>query len=182
MDMFESISNVLANIGRCALFGFCVSLPFDLIEVWDKRKKPSPKALFAADAGYCVAVALAFFAMLLAFADGSLRLGWFISAALGALIYKYLMSRFLKKAFFLLFEYVEKVKACVMKFLFAPTRFFIEKICNILIKPLKFLLKHIKIVMIRLKAEKVRKKISGRKRKWRQEQNKVLKGKAGCRE
>lgn len=182
MEMFENISEVIANIGRAALFGFCVGFPFDVITSWSVKRKPSQKMLFAADFGYCLFVGFAFFVMLLAFADGCLRIAWFVTAFVGAVIYKLLLSRFVKRGSERVFSVCTAVNLFLKIRVFDPIRRFLKKILAISLKPLKFLIKYIKIVLFGAKSTIVRKRISGRKRKWLRKRNKTQNRKASYRE
>ncbi len=182
MEMFENVGSVLANIGRTALFGFCAAVPLDFITVWDKIKKPSVKAVFAADIAYCLSIAFTFFIMLLTFSDGSIRLLWIISSLFGAGIYRFLLCKTVKKVLCTVFRAFERVKSILKRCVFVPLFLFVKKIVEILLKPLKFALEYIKIALYGFKTDRVRKRIAGRKLKWLRKQNKMQKRKADCSE
>lgn len=180
MEMFENVGSVLMNIGRTAFFGFCVSFPLEIISVWNRVKAPSKKAVFSADIAYCISIAFVFFMLLLEFSDGSLRIVWFISVALGGLVYKYTLGKPVSKLIRFVFCAFDRFVGFFKKTVFHPVRLFLKKILRISLKPLQFLLKYIRIIGYDIKIKKVRKRIAGRKRKWLRKQNKTLRRKTDC--
>ena len=128
MEMFENINEVVANIGRTALFGFCASLPLDVITAWNDKKKPSPQRLFVIDFAYCLFVALAFFVTLLVFAEGRLRVIWFVSAFVGVLVYRWLIGSLIRRTSEKVISWITAVSLFVRKSFFAPIGRFLKKI------------------------------------------------------
>ena len=74
MKFFDDTGAVLVNVLRVALFGAAADLALEIISGWNAAGRPNKKALFVADLAWCVLSAVCFFILLLAFADGSLRL------------------------------------------------------------------------------------------------------------
>lgn len=179
MQMFDATGAVLLNVLRTAAFGAAAGLTLDIVNGWKSALRPKKAALFAADLAWCVSAAVCFFMLLLAFADGSLRLLWFIGAACGGYAYSALLGRTVRRVFAALFRLLARAAGRVRAGVLRPIAAASKKTAVFFSKPLIFLLRCIKITLYGLKSGKVKRRIAGRKRRWLRER-KRQKAKGRC--
>lgn len=180
MLMFEETGAVVVNMLRTAVFGMCAGVPFDLIYAFVRVRAPKKRTVFAADAGWCLFTALAFFAMLLAHADGQMRMMWFVCVIGGGALYGRVFSKPMRRLLVCAVRLSVRFCRFVRRCLLHPVILAVKKILVFFIKPLKLLKKCITIAMYRLKLGKRKRRISGRKREWLREQEKTQRKRAGC--
>lgn len=180
MQMFEDTGAVLLNMLRLMLYGGAAGLALEAVNGWNAAVRPKKKLLFAADLGWCLSAAFGFFMLLLAYADGALRLLWFVCAGAGYLLYRRLLGRHAKRAFSAFFRVRARARRLLRRRVFGPVAVASKKIAIFLSKPLIFFVGCIKMALYRLKAGKVKRKIKGRKRRWLRERKKCRKKEDGC--
>ena len=180
MQMFDETGAVLLNMLRLAAFGAAAELAFEVINGWNKARRPNKKALFAADVGWCLCAAACFFMLLLAYADGSLRLLWFVCAAAGFSLFSRAPGRLARRAFAAFFRLTAKLRRFIFKRILSPAAASAKKILVFFSKPLIFFAGCIKMTLYRLKSGKIRRRIAGRKRKWLRERKKAEKDGERC--
>ena len=180
MQMFDDTGAVLINMLRLAAFGAAAELALEVINGWNKARRPNKKALFAADLGWSVCAAACFFMLLLAYADGSLRLLWFLCAAAGFFAFARAPGRLARRAFAAFFRFTAKVRSFVFKRILTPVAVSAKKTVIFFSKPLIFFVRCIRMAIYRLKSGKVRRRIAGRKRRWLRERKKAEKGGEHC--
>lgn len=175
MQMFEDVGEVLTNMLRLMLFGGAAGLALEAVSAWNAAVRPNKKLLFAADLGWCLAAAFGFFALLLAYADGALRLLWFICAGAGYFVYRRTLGNAAKRALTALFRLRSRARRALRRRVFAPAAVLSKKIAVFFSKPLIFFAGCIKMALYRLKSGKIRRRIKGRKRRWLQDRKKAQK-------
>ena len=180
MLMFEETGAVVLNMLRAAVFGMCAGVLFDLIYAFDRVCAMKKSSLFAVDVGWCLFTALAFFVMLLAHADGEMRLLWFACAASGGALYVRVFGKLVRRVLVCGVRLLKRICRAVFRWILRPVGLFIKKIFVFFIKPLKLLKKCITIAIYRFKLGKTKRRISGRKREWLREQEKAQRKKEGC--
>lgn len=173
MQMFDDTGAVLLNALRLAAFGAAAALALEAINGWNSARRRGRAALFAVDLAWCLLTAAGFFTLLLAYADGSLRLIWFACAAAGGFAFSRLLGKPARRAFRAFFRLAARagrfVRACVLR----PAASATKKIVIFSSKPLIFFLKCIKIAAYRLKSGRIERKIVRRKRRWLRDRKKA---------
>ncbi len=182
MEFFDDTSAVLLNALRLAAFGAAAGLTFEIINGRNAARRLNKKALFAADLLWCLSVALSFFMLLLAYADGSLCMLWFVCAAAGFFAFRRVAGKLSRRVFKTVFRFSARVRRFVCLRLFAPAVSTSKKIVIFFSKPLIFFCGCIKMTAYRLKSGRIRRKIARRKRKWLRERKKAEREEGYCSE
>ena len=178
--MFESTGAVLLNALRLAAFGAASSLLLEAVNGWNAARRPNKKALFVADLAWCIAAAAGFFMLLLAYADGSLRLLWFVCAGVGYFVFSSTLGRAARRAFKAVFRFTAMVRRFVLVRIIYPLLAALKKMSVFFSKPLIFFARCIKIALYRLKSGKIERRIVRRKRRWLRRRKKAEKGEGCC--
>ena len=166
MRFFEANGAVLLNILRTVLFGAAAELVLEMINGWMIALRPNKKAVFAADLAWCLFSATGFFMLLLAYADGSLRLLWFAGAAAGAFLFRRLLGAPARRVFAFCFRLAAKPFGFIRSYILHPSLLFLKKAAVFFSKPLIFFARCIKMTMYELKIGGIGRKTVRRKRRW----------------
>ena len=171
--MFDSTGAVLINMLRLAAFGAAASFALEAVNGWNAARRPRRTALFAVDLIWCIITAASFFMLLLAYADGSLRLLWFICAGAGFFAFGHTVGRGVRRCFKAFFRFTAAVRRSVRVHILRPTILTAKKNVVFFSKPLIFFKRCIKITVYRLKSGKIERRIVRRKRKWLRDRKKA---------
>ena len=180
MQMFDDTGAVLLNMLRLFACGAAASLAFEIVSGWNAARRPGKKTLFAADLAWCVFAAAGFFMLLLAYADGSLRLLWFVCAGAGYFAFRRIFGRAARRAFKAYFRFTARVRRFIRARFLHPLISVAKKSGKFFSKPLIFFGRCIKMARYRLKSGKIERKIAWRKRKWLQDRKKAEKREGCC--
>lgn len=173
MQFFDDTGAVLVNMLRLAVYGAAAEFALEVINGWNSARRPNKKALFAADLGWSIFAAAGFFLLLLAYADGALRLLWFACAFAGGFVFRRLFGQPTKRAFAAYFRFTASVWRFVCAHVLNPVVSAAKKIAKFFSKPLIFFTACIKMKAYRLKSGRIRRKIARRKRRWLRERKKA---------
>lgn len=182
MRFFDDTGAVLLNMLRIAAFGAAAELALEMINGWISAVRPNKKALFAADLAWSVCVALSFFMLLLAYADGSLRLLWFACAAAGFFTFRRLSGRCARRVFAVCFRFAARACGFVRSRIIAPCLYISKKTAIFFSKPLIFFARCIKMTTNSIKSGRIERRIVRRKRRWLRERKKAQKARGRCSE
>lgn len=180
MRFFEDNGAVLLNILRTVAFGAAADFLLEMINGWRIALRPNKKALFAADLAWCVFSAVGFFMLLLAYADGSLRLLWFAGAATGIFLFRRLFGVAARRVFAACFRLAAKLCGFIRSYILLPCLSSLKKAAIFFSKPLIFFARCIKMTMYRLKIGRTGRKIVRRKRKWLRKREKAERQRERC--
>lgn len=180
MRFFDDTGAVLLNMLRLAACGAAAELALEVINGWSSARRPNKKALFAVDLAWSVFAAAGFFLLLLAYADGALRLLWFACAFAGAFAFRRLLGKPVRRAFSSYFRFTARARRLVCARVLRPALTAAKKIAVFFSKPLIFFTGCIKMATYKIKSGKIRRRIDRRKRRWHREREKAEKERARC--
>ncbi len=180
MRFFEANGAVLLNILRTVLFGAAAELVLEVINGWRIALRPNRKALFAADLAWSLFSAVGFFMLLLAYADGSLRLLWFACAAAGVFLFRRLFGAPSRRVFAFCFRLAAKLCGFIRSCILLPCLSYFKKTVIFFSKPLIFFARCIKMTMYRVKIGRTGRKIVRRKRRWLRRRKKAESQRERC--
>ena len=180
MRFFDDTGAVLLNMLRLAAYGAAAELALEVINGWNSARRPNKKALFAADLAWSVFAAAGFFLLLLAYADGALRLLWFACALAGGSAFRRTLGKPAARAFSAFFRFTARVWRFAVARVLRPSLSAAKKIAVFFSKPLIFFAGCIKMTAYKIKSGKIRRRIDRRKRRWLRRRKKAEKERARC--